>query len=71
MLIYALCETRVINNGSSSIGEVTKQFEEMFKVQLPNPYDAFYQIKNRKTGAVKFIQKLQEALHRKMEQEFN
>jgi hypothetical protein len=67
MLIYALCEAGVFNNGNAKIGDVIKQFEEMFKIQLGHPYDAFYKIKMRKTGAIKFIQKLQDGLDRKLD----
>ena len=71
MLIYALYETKVINNGAIKISEVTRQFEEIFKINLGDPHSTFYKTKMRKGGAVKFIEKLQEALNRKLEEGFS
>lgn len=67
-LIYALCASGCINNGSCGIKELTALFEQIFNFRLADMYRTFLEIKGRSTPT-KFIDNLKAALLRKMEED--
>lgn len=71
MIIYAFHELKVINNGTINISEVTRQMGKFLGIEMGDPHDTFSKVKTRKGGAVNFLQKLQEALQRRIEQGFH
>ena len=54
-LIYALCESEVINYGNADIKELATFFEKSFNIELGDYYRAYLEIKNRKTNTTKFL----------------
>lgn len=54
-LIYALFESKVINNGSTDIKELACTFEKLFKIDLGDYYRSFTEIRQRKQSATKSL----------------
>lgn len=67
-LIYALYCLSVFDNGRPDIKEIASYFERTFNIDLGDYYRAYLEIRNRKTGRTKFIQSLQEALTKRMDE---
>lgn len=66
-LIYALHAGKVINKGEAEIKEVAKLVENLFNINLGNYYRSYLEIRMRKTGRTKFLDKLKAQLITKME----
>ncbi len=61
-LIYAIQSSGVINSGVVGIKEIASLCEEIFNIELGNYYHTFIEIRSRKGGKSKFLNKLQESL---------
>ena len=66
-LIYALHSSNSINSGTVDIKELAAHFEHFYNVDLGNYYHTFIEIRSRKTGRTKFLDKLIEMLKQRME----
>lgn len=66
-LIYALHASNTINSGTVDIKELASHFEHFYNVDLGNYYHTFIEIRSRKTGRTKFLDKLIEMLKQRME----
>lgn len=65
-LIYALQASGVINNGKADLKEVALALENTFQIQIGDLYRAFHDISNRKKEQIKFVNKLERELERKI-----
>lgn len=61
-LIYALYYKGCFNNGNADIKEITKQFEEVFNVNLGDAYRTWHAIKGRKIETTIFLDELRNNL---------
>ena len=66
-LIYALHSSGAINSGTADIKEMASLFEQLFNIDLGNYYHTFIEIRARKGSKTKFIDRLEEALLRKIQ----
>ena len=66
-LIYALHSSNTINSGTLEIKELAAHFEHLYNVDLGNYYHTFIEIRSRKTGRTKFLNKLIDMLKQRME----
>jgi hypothetical protein len=66
-LIYALVSVGVINNGNIGIKELARLFEKMFNIKLDDIYGMFQDIQGRTTVKTKFLDKLKEALLKRLD----
>jgi hypothetical protein len=66
-LIYALQNSGAINSGTADIKEMASLFEQIFNIDLGNYYHTFIEIRARKGSKTKFIDKLEEALLKKIQ----
>ena len=66
-LIYALHSSGAINSGTADIKEMASLFEHLFNIDLGNYYHTFIEIRARKGSKTKFIDRLEEALLRKIQ----
>ena len=66
-LIYALHSSNSINSGTVDIKELAAHFEHFYNVDLGNYYHTFIEIRSRKTGKTKFLDRLIEMLKQRME----
>jgi len=66
-LIYALHTVKVFNKGETEIKEIAKLVENIFNIDLGDYYRSYSEIRMRKTGRTKFIDKLKAQLITKME----
>ncbi|MUU78650.1 RteC domain-containing protein [Winogradskyella endarachnes] len=65
-LIYALHSSSTINNGAIEIREIALACEKIFNIELGNYYHTFIEIRARKSSPTKFIDKLKEALQKRI-----
>jgi hypothetical protein len=66
---YAIKESGVINNGDVDIKEIMNFLEVSFDIDLGDYYRTYIAIKTRKKGRTPFLNKLIEALIRRMERD--
>lgn len=66
-LLYALHSSNSINGGTVDIKELAEHFEHFYNVDLGNYYHTFIEIRSRKTGKTKFLDRLIEMLGHRME----
>lgn len=66
-LIYALHTAKVINKGRMEIKDIAKLVENIFNIDLGDYYRSYLEIKMRKKGRTKFLDKLKAQLTSKME----
>ena len=66
-LIYAIHSTGAINKGVTDINELTKVFEELFNIDLGDPYRTFIEMRLRKKDRTKFIDILKNRLLGRMD----
>ena len=66
-LLYALHYSKCINSGTADIKELASHFEHFYNVDLGNYYHTFIEIRSRKTGRTKFLDRLIEMLKQRME----
>ncbi|WP_043023856.1 RteC domain-containing protein [Fluviicola taffensis] len=69
-LIYALASSNAINNGNIDIKDIISEFELFFGLKIDSPYQSFSEIKNRKTDVTKFLDKLKDALSRRIDEDY-
>jgi hypothetical protein len=69
-LIYALHESKVFNEGETTILDITKCLEMAFNVRLSNVHRSFVEIKNRKNERLKFLDGLVNRLNSFIERSF-
>lgn len=67
-LIYALHAQGVFNNGNADIKLIAKTLENIFNIDIGDFYHTFMELKSRKINYTKFLDKLHDALIRKMEE---
>lgn len=67
-LIYALHAEGVFNNGQASIKDITQLFETTFAIELVNAPGTFFEIRERKSDPVRFIDGLRSGLLKRMEE---
>lgn len=67
-LLYALKETKVINHGNVSIKELHEMLGQVLDLPKGNIYSAFRDIHSRKKEKTVFLDKLKEALIRRIDQ---
>ena len=68
-LIYALYSHGVFNNGNTEIKLIAKTFEDAFNIELGDFYHTFMELKARKINRTKFLDRLCEALIKKMDEQ--
>lgn len=62
-LIYAIHHLKVVNSGNTDIKEIASGMEKLFNLELtPYLYGTYQDIKKRKSGQTKFLDKLSECL---------
>ena len=66
-LIYALQSGGVCNNGNAGIKELADSFQQLFKVDLGNYYNAFNEIRLRKKSRTSLLDHLKEKVIQKMD----
>ena len=66
-LLYALHTSKCINGGTVDIKEMASHFEYFYNVDLGNYYHTFIDIRSRKSSKTRFLDKLIEMLHQRME----
>ena len=66
-LIYALKESRMINDGNVSLKQLALWFEKSFNIELKDFYHTWQEIKQRKIERTKFLDFLREILRRLMD----
>ncbi|RPG30152.1 RteC domain-containing protein [Flagellimonas sp.] len=66
-LLYALHASNAINSGTVDIKELASHFEHFYNVDLGNYYHTFIDIRSRKTSKTRFLDKLIDMLHQRME----
>lgn len=66
-LIYALHATGSVNEGKCDLSEIVLTFERIFHIQLPQVYNTFLAIRNRKKERAVFLKRLYDGLMLKME----
>ena len=64
-LIYGLHTIGSINEGKCDISEIVQAFERLFHIRLPQVYNTFLAIRNRKKERTVFLKKLYEMLGQK------
>ena len=69
-LIYALHESKVFNEGETTILDITKCLENAFNVRVSNVHRSFLEIKNRKNERLKFLDGLRNRLNLFIERSF-
>ena len=69
-LIYALHESKVFNEGETTILDITKCLENAFNVRVSNVHRSFLEIKNRKNDRLKFLDGLRNRLNLFIERSF-
>ena len=69
-LVYALYESKVFNEGETTILEITKCLEIAFNVRVSNVHRSFLEIKNRKNDRLKFLDGLRNRLNLFIEHSF-
>lgn len=65
-LIYALQASGAINKGNADLKEIASMMENIFQIQIGDLYRAFHDISNRKKEQIKFVNKLEGELERKI-----
>lgn len=65
-LIYALQASGAINYGDADLKDLAKVFETMFQIQIGDLYRSFHDISNRKKDQIKFVNRLEGDLERKI-----
>ena len=68
-LIYALYAHGVFNSGNTDIKLIAKVFEDAFNIELGDFYHTFMELKARKINRTKFLDRLCEALIKKMDEQ--
>ena len=68
-LIYALYSHGAFNNGNTEIKLIAKTFEDAFNIELGDFYHTFMELKARKINRTKFLDRLCEALIKKMDEQ--
>ena len=66
-LLYALHSSKCINSGTVDIKELAAHFEHFYNVDLGNYYHTFIDIRSRKSSKTRFLDRLIEMLHQRME----
>ena len=64
-LIYAVCEADCFNFGKANLKQIVSYFENIFNVDLGNPYHTYIEIRER-ANRTQFLNELKEILIRKM-----
>lgn len=67
-LIYALHSSGAINSGAADIREIASIAQKIFNVELGDYYHAYLEIKMRKSGRTKFIDRLRDSLEKRIEE---
>lgn len=67
-LIYALHASGALNYGEADLKDICEAFESMFQTKVGDLYRSFHDISNRKKQLVKFVNKLEEYLEKKIEE---
>lgn len=67
-LIYALHSSGAVNSGAAEIREIASIAEKIFNVELGDYYRTYLEIKLRKTGRTKFMDKLKNSLEKRIDE---
>ena len=67
-LIYAICEADCFNFGKTNLKQITSYFENVFNVDLGNPYHTYIEIRER-INQTQFLDELKEILTRKIDKD--
>lgn len=67
-LIYAICEADCFNFGKTNLKRVIGYFENVFNIDLGNPYHTYLEIRGR-ANRTQFLDELKEKLIRKMDED--
>lgn len=65
-LIYALQASGAINYGDADLKDISVALESVFQVQIGDLYRSFHDISNRKKEQIKFVNRLESDLERKI-----
>ena len=65
-LIYALQASGAVNFGDADLKDISCALESVFQIQVGDLYRAFHDISNRKKEQVKFVNRLEKELERKI-----
>lgn len=67
-LIYALNGSGALNSGNADLNEISSALEETFQIKIGDLYRAFHDISNRKKEQIKFVNRLEDELRRKIDE---
>ena len=67
-LIYALCEADCFNYGKTNLKQITSYVENVFNVDLRNPYHTYIEIRER-ANRTQFLDELKEIFMRKIDKD--
>ncbi len=65
-LIYALQASGAINYGEADLKEICSALESVFQIHVGDLYRAFHTISNRKKDRIKYVNRLEDDLERKI-----
>ncbi len=69
-LIYAICEAECYNYGKTNLKKIVGYFENVFNIDLGNPYHTYLEIRGR-ANRTQFLDELKEKLISKMDEDDN
>ena len=69
-MIYGIVETGVINNGNISVNKLIQLFSKIFRLPSEDIYNAYRSVYSRKTEPLIFIEKMREALLKKINDKY-
>lgn len=67
-LIYAVCEAECFNYGKTNLKRIVGYFENVFNIDLGNPYHTYLEIRDR-ANRTQFLDELKEKLIKKMDED--
>ena len=66
-LIYSLHESGAINHGDADLKDICTSFETIFQIEVSDLYRSFHDISMRKKERIKFVNKFESLLEKKLE----
>lgn len=67
-LIYALQSSGALNYGEADLKDICEAFEQIFQFKVGDLYRSFHDISNRKKQQVKFVNRFEELITKKIEE---
>jgi hypothetical protein len=67
-MVYGLHATGAINNGNIDIKVIIEAFSKLFNIELDDFYRTYQDIRARKTERIKFLDKMRQALQKRLDE---